>query len=59
MDGDGFQPAAATPAFGSETSAILESLGFGPDEIDRLIADGATTDKFGARRPPRRANGDR
>ncbi|HEV8584456.1 MAG TPA: CoA transferase [Methylomirabilota bacterium] len=38
MDGDGFQPGAPTPAFGSATRAILGELGFGAGAIDGLIA---------------------
>lgn len=33
-------PAAAPPALGAESRAILEACGYGADEIDALIADG-------------------
>lgn len=38
LDGEGFRPGAATPAFGSETRALLRDLGFGDGEIDALLA---------------------
>ena len=38
LDGGGFQPGPATPAFGSETRAILAAAGYGDEEIDALIA---------------------
>ena len=38
LDGGGFQPGPATPAFGSETRAILTAAGYGEEEIDALIA---------------------
>jgi formyl-CoA transferase len=47
LDGDGFQPAAPTPAFGSETRAILGELGFAAEEITSLVADGVTRDTAG------------
>jgi crotonobetainyl-CoA:carnitine CoA-transferase CaiB-like acyl-CoA transferase len=37
MDGDGFQPAAATAAFGSEARAILGEIGFSEVEVDALL----------------------
>ena len=37
MDGEGFQPAAATAAFGSEARAILGELGFSAGEVDELL----------------------
>jgi crotonobetainyl-CoA:carnitine CoA-transferase CaiB-like acyl-CoA transferase len=42
MDGDGFQPGAPTPPFGSATRAILRELGFDAAAIDRLVKDKAT-----------------
>lgn len=42
LDGGGFQPGGATPAFASETRAILERLGFSPGEIDALVRDKVT-----------------
>ncbi|HET7342068.1 MAG TPA: CoA transferase [Methylomirabilota bacterium] len=42
MDRDGFRAAPATPALGSETEAILDWLGFGAEEVERLVADGVT-----------------
>jgi crotonobetainyl-CoA:carnitine CoA-transferase CaiB-like acyl-CoA transferase len=39
MDGGGFQPAAATAAFGSEARAILAELGFSEGEIDTLMKE--------------------
>jgi CoA:oxalate CoA-transferase len=44
LDGDGFTPAPATPTFGSETRAILGTLGFADDEIASLLADRVTRD---------------
>ncbi len=38
LDGDGFQPGAPTPPFGSATRAILGELGFSDAEIDGLLA---------------------
>src|SRR3989454_589156 len=38
MDGDGFQPGAPTPAFASQTRAILGELGFEATAIDALLA---------------------
>jgi crotonobetainyl-CoA:carnitine CoA-transferase CaiB-like acyl-CoA transferase len=38
LDGDGFQPGAATPPFGSETRAILKDVGFSEGDIDTLVA---------------------
>jgi crotonobetainyl-CoA:carnitine CoA-transferase CaiB-like acyl-CoA transferase len=38
MDGDGFQPGAPPPAFGSATRAILGELGFDAAAIDALVA---------------------
>ncbi|MEO9254709.1 MAG: hypothetical protein ABI305_04165, partial [Tepidiformaceae bacterium] len=45
MDGDGFEPAAATPAFGSETRDILATLGFPRSDVDRMLESGATTEQ--------------
>jgi len=42
MDGDGFQPGAPPPAFGSATRAILSELGFDAAAIDVLIAASVT-----------------
>ena len=42
LDGPGFVPAPATAAFGSETETLLEWLGFGADEVSRLVAAGVT-----------------
>jgi hypothetical protein len=41
LDGDGFQPAAATPPFGSETRALLAWAGFAERDVERLLAGGA------------------
>jgi formyl-CoA transferase len=38
LDGDGFQPGAPPPPFGSATRAILGELGFDAAAIDGLIA---------------------
>ena len=38
LDGAGFQPGGATPAFASETRAILGELGFDAAQIDALVA---------------------
>jgi crotonobetainyl-CoA:carnitine CoA-transferase CaiB-like acyl-CoA transferase len=38
LDGDGFQPGAPTPAFGSATRGVLGELGFDAAAIDALIA---------------------
>jgi crotonobetainyl-CoA:carnitine CoA-transferase CaiB-like acyl-CoA transferase len=38
MNGDGFQPGAPPPAFGSATRAILGELGFDEAAIDALVA---------------------
>jgi len=42
LDGDGFTPAPATKAFGSEATALLEGLGFTPDEVADLVKAGVT-----------------
>lgn len=42
LDGNGFRPAPATPAFGSETRDILRGLGFSDAEITRLLAERAS-----------------
>ena len=42
LDGDGFVPAPATAAFGSETATVLETLGFSQDEITKLLETGVT-----------------
>jgi crotonobetainyl-CoA:carnitine CoA-transferase CaiB-like acyl-CoA transferase len=46
MDGDGFIPAPATAAFGSESREILRELGFGEAEIDGFLAADVTRDRF-------------
>jgi formyl-CoA transferase len=51
LDGDGFQPGPATPPFGSEARAILASLGFSADEVQRLVADGVTRESFSGPAP--------
>ncbi|HEY3065959.1 MAG TPA: CoA transferase, partial [Methylomirabilota bacterium] len=50
LDGNGFTPTAATPAFGSETRAILSDLGFAEAEIAGFLADGVTRDTLGGPR---------
>lgn len=47
LDGDGFQPGAATPPFGSETRALLKRAGFGDADIDALVAAKVTRTGFG------------
>jgi crotonobetainyl-CoA:carnitine CoA-transferase CaiB-like acyl-CoA transferase len=42
LDGDGFQPGAPPPPFGSATRAILGELGFDAAGIDELVADRVT-----------------
>jgi crotonobetainyl-CoA:carnitine CoA-transferase CaiB-like acyl-CoA transferase len=42
LDREGFRAAAATPAFGSETEAILKALGFTPEEVEGLLVAGVT-----------------
>ena len=42
MDGPGFQPAAVTRPFGSETREILAGLGFSAGEVADLLREGAT-----------------
>ena len=42
LDADGFRPAGATAAFGSETRAILTGVGFGPQEVDAFLAERLT-----------------
>ena len=42
MDGDGFQPGAPTPAFASQTRAILGELGFDAAAIERLLKEKVT-----------------
>ncbi len=58
LDGAGFRPGAATGSFGSETRAILGSLGFDEEEIGKLIAESVTTERFEPRRAARRTNGE-
>jgi crotonobetainyl-CoA:carnitine CoA-transferase CaiB-like acyl-CoA transferase len=48
LDGEGFGAAPATPAFGSETETILRELGFGAEEVERLLAVGVTQRAKGA-----------
>jgi crotonobetainyl-CoA:carnitine CoA-transferase CaiB-like acyl-CoA transferase len=45
IDGDGFQPAAATPPFGSEARAILAALGFAAADVEALLTAGVTRDR--------------
>jgi crotonobetainyl-CoA:carnitine CoA-transferase CaiB-like acyl-CoA transferase len=52
LDGDGFQPAAPTPPFASETRAILRDLGFDERAVDDLVKAGATIEMGDARRTP-------
>jgi crotonobetainyl-CoA:carnitine CoA-transferase CaiB-like acyl-CoA transferase len=42
LDGDGFQPGAPTPAFASQTRAILGELGFDAAQVDGLLRDKVT-----------------
>jgi crotonobetainyl-CoA:carnitine CoA-transferase CaiB-like acyl-CoA transferase len=42
LDGDGFRAAPVTPPFGSETRAILASLGFADADVNALVAAGVT-----------------
>ena len=49
LDGDGFQPSPATPPFGSEVGEILGGLGFSPDDVRSLLADGVTRAEYGRR----------
>ena len=42
MDGDGFQPGAPTPAFASQTRAILGELGFDAAAIEGLLKEKVT-----------------
>jgi formyl-CoA transferase len=44
LDGEGFRPQPATPAFGSQTRAILGELGFPDAEISALLEGGVTRD---------------
>ena len=37
LEEDGFTPASATAAFGSETKSILSDLGFSQAQIDELV----------------------
>jgi formyl-CoA transferase len=46
LDGAGFRPGAATGSFGSETRAILGSLGFDGEEIGKLVFDGVTAERL-------------
>lgn len=46
LDGHGFQPSGATPPFGSEARAILAGLGFAAGDIDTLVAEGVTRERF-------------
>ena len=47
LDGDGFQPGAATPPLGSETRALLKRTGFADADIDALVAAKVTRTGFG------------
>jgi crotonobetainyl-CoA:carnitine CoA-transferase CaiB-like acyl-CoA transferase len=40
LDGEGFQPSAPTPAFGSEADRILHDLGFDAPAIEALVEKG-------------------
>jgi crotonobetainyl-CoA:carnitine CoA-transferase CaiB-like acyl-CoA transferase len=42
LDGDGFAPAPATAAFGSESRTILAGLGFTEDEVAGLLSGGVS-----------------
>ena len=42
LDENGFQPQEPTPPFASQTREILQELGFDNNQIDTLIAEGAT-----------------
>ena len=42
LDSGGFRPAPPTAAFGSETNALLDELGFSAERIDALVAAGVT-----------------
>jgi CoA:oxalate CoA-transferase len=46
IDGDGFTPAPAIRAFGSEAREILGGLGFSPAEVDGFLAAGVTREQF-------------
>jgi formyl-CoA transferase len=46
LDGDGFRPGAATPAFGSEARALLVRAGFSEAEVDALVAAKVTRTGF-------------
>jgi len=50
LDGGGFVPAPATPAFGSATRAILAELEFSSAEVETLLAEGVTRDRLAPRR---------
>ena len=52
LDSDGFQPAPATAAFGSEARAILGELGFAAEETEAFIASGVTPHGTGALKSP-------
>jgi crotonobetainyl-CoA:carnitine CoA-transferase CaiB-like acyl-CoA transferase len=43
LDSDGFVAAPPTPAFGSETRALLAWAGFAERDVDRLLAGGAVS----------------
>jgi crotonobetainyl-CoA:carnitine CoA-transferase CaiB-like acyl-CoA transferase len=49
LDGDGFRPQAATPAFGTQTRAILAELGFVEAEITSLLEAGVTREALARR----------
>ena len=44
LDGDGFEPAAPTGAFASETRTLLRDLGFRDEEAEAFVKSGATRD---------------
>jgi len=43
VDERGFVPGPPTPRFGSESASILAWAGFGPRDVERLLAGGAVT----------------
>jgi len=49
MDGPGFAPSPATPAYGSEARAVLGALGFSEADVDALVRDGVTRTSYPGR----------
>ena len=45
MDGGGFEPSPATPAFGSEVRTILAEVGFNESDVAALLASGVTAEE--------------